>query len=970
MNRFMLWMLKTVQVMGVSIALGLTSGGWLQQDLNAQSESGQTVTRPRVPVVPNSAAEYGGPHYNCVLAGLGDSLSHVRIADPNSDFNILGHPSGTIEAWVYPTTKAHPVFIISKGLQLATLGFAFYIDVDGRLTMRMGHTIMADSGALTVPLNRWTHVAVAWDIIAEGANTSFYIDGKFNSLGHLKIYPKMSPDDVIIGGSEYPLDSKYFFEGCIDEVRWWSSERLEPQIRDNRFVGLGDHIYADKNQALTSSTAYTELVASWTFDGGIYAADMIGGHGGVYEGSAHWAFCPSGTPMPYNLALRTFGGANDYVIVPHSSTFNLYYGTIDMWVNLLSMANSPGLISKGPLGGIQALALGVTPGGYLYFEMGTSGALMNGNAHLATNIWTHIAVTWAQNMQNGQNFDVNFYLNGVKCGTTITIKGPLVTNTDPLRIGRWDGGGISDFPSTPDGWIDEVRVWDAAVPASWFPNIMYASGRSLKLNYVNLRSVWNFDGNLINQADESLSGSFSNGGTNNARLSGFTNETTAGPYGTSFDAHPTVLSRETYLGDFTANFPMGFKVRNAGKNLPFNLEVTDTITISTNFGGPVQGVEVFLSIWHPGMSDLSVILEAPNGQKRALLLYNGAAGRHALTFFGEGTEFDSLPSGLNYLAPWSFLKPPAPMGTFNGSNKEGKWIIHCTNVVPGGAYALLRGWGIRFTDVINLSGPVGASVKGGWNTVSVPVLPDDPSKRILFQRSNSPLYYYNGTGYVPMETLEPGRGYWLKFPADELTDLVGDLVLKDTINVYKGWNLIGSLSSPVDVSNITSLPGGILTSQFFGYNGGYTHALTLEPGKAYWVKVSQDGQLVLSASAQTKAENRIRIVTSNDAPPPAPDKPESDVPVVKVPSEFSLGQNYPNPFNPSTVIGYELPAASHVTLKVYNILGEEVATLVDSFQDAGIKSVTFNASHLPSGVYVYRLVAGSLTQVRRLTLLR
>src|SRR5262249_54758962 len=158
-----------------------------------------------------------------------------------------------------------------------------------------------------------------------------------------KIYPKMSPDDVIIGGSEYTLDSKYFFEGCIDEVRWWSSERLGPQIRDNRFVGLGDHIYADKNQALTSSTAYTELVASWTFDGGIFGADMIGGHGGVYQGNAHWAFCPSGTPMPYNLALRSFGGANDYVIVPHSNTFNLYYGTIELWVNLLSFANSPGL---------------------------------------------------------------------------------------------------------------------------------------------------------------------------------------------------------------------------------------------------------------------------------------------------------------------------------------------------------------------------------------------------------------------------------------------------------------------------------------------------------------------------------------------------------------------------------------------------------------------------------------------------
>jgi hypothetical protein len=91
---------------------------------------------------------------------------------------------------------------------------------------------------------------------------------------------------------------------------------------------------------------------------------------------------------------------------------------------------------------------------------------------------------------------------------------------------------------------------------------------------------------------------------------------------------------------------------------------------------------------------------------------------------------------------------------------------------------------------------------------------------------------------------------------------------------------------------------------------------------------------------------------------------------LNAPLTFSLNQNYPNPFNPQTLIGYTLQVASKTILKVYNVLGEEIATLVNEVQQAGSHSVNFNAGNLASGVYFYKLTAGSYVQTKKMILLK
>jgi hypothetical protein len=88
------------------------------------------------------------------------------------------------------------------------------------------------------------------------------------------------------------------------------------------------------------------------------------------------------------------------------------------------------------------------------------------------------------------------------------------------------------------------------------------------------------------------------------------------------------------------------------------------------------------------------------------------------------------------------------------------------------------------------------------------------------------------------------------------------------------------------------------------------------------------------------------------------------------PGKFELSQNYPNPFNPVTTIRFSLPQSGNVKLTVYNILGEQVAELVNGFKEAGVHTINFNAENLNSGLYIYKIEANGFVQSRKMTLVK
>nr|MBP9121179.1 T9SS type A sorting domain-containing protein [Ignavibacterium sp.] len=86
--------------------------------------------------------------------------------------------------------------------------------------------------------------------------------------------------------------------------------------------------------------------------------------------------------------------------------------------------------------------------------------------------------------------------------------------------------------------------------------------------------------------------------------------------------------------------------------------------------------------------------------------------------------------------------------------------------------------------------------------------------------------------------------------------------------------------------------------------------------------------------------------------------------------EFNISQNYPNPFNPSTKITYNIPQRSNVSLRIYDVLGKEIATLVNEQKEAGTYNIQFDASKLSSGVYIYSIQAGDFLESRKMILMK
>ncbi len=140
--------------------------------------------------------------------------------------------------------------------------------------------------------------------------------------------------------------------------------------------------------------------------------------------------------------------------------------------------------------------------------------------------------------------------------------------------------------------------------------------------------------------------------------------------------------------------------------------------------------------------------------------------------------------------------------------------------------------------------------------------------------------------------------------------------------------------------------------------------------KKFWWIVDEENPGPMTYTATNSNGSSEVVVYFANVEAASDGSPVSNEEEGSTPEQFTLEQNYPNPFNPSTNISFNLPQASEVSLKVYNMLGQEVATLVNDRLAAGAQTVAFDASNLASGMYIYRLSAAGFTKTKKMMLIK
>ncbi len=179
------------------------------------------------------------------------------------------------------------------------------------------------------------------------------------------------------------------------------------------------------------------------------------------------------------------------------------------------------------------------------------------------------------------------------------------------------------------------------------------------------------------------------------------------------------------------------------------------------------------------------------------------------------------------------------------------WKVRSKNVAGLSSYTTSR----SFTTANVITNQY--AVQKSWNLLSIPLATSNGIASSLFPTAVSPAFSFKqGAGYISTDTLLNGVGYWVKFADTQNVSIAGLTKSLDTITVTLGWNLVGSLSSNVNIASIIQILSGIVISSYyqFAIPAGYTSAITLLPMKGYWVKTNSAGKLVLqSGSEETKA---------------------------------------------------------------------------------------------------------------------
>ncbi len=534
------------------------------------------------------------------------------------------------------------------------------------------------------------------------------------------------------------------------------------------------------------------------------------------------------------------------------------------------------------------------------------------------NVWYHVAGVYDALLLSNR---MKIYVNGVFEAGNNSVSGNVTTllSSFLFKVGRWSAAtGVRSF----DGVIDEVSVWKKALSEDEIRGIMC---EKLTGSETDLAGYWRFDeGALDTTADLSGNGN-----------SGY-----------------------VFMEIGQAESGTGYTITDLGKTWTVNEWVGHLIGITNGTGAGqkrriVSNTSTTLTVvnaWDTNPDATSIYVVSSYNE----WVTSGAA-------LGDTSTYDYLsPTSVNLASSYG---DDITVGTITGSpaGVQIYRIDSAPNVTtpPSGFYQLSQshyfgvliagGTSPDYTITYNYDGHLGISdestlklakrnnnADGSWEDAGATLDQDANTLTKTGQTGTEYILGSTGEDSLPVELSSfsasvVGSAVKLNWGTETEINNYGFDVERCALSAERqAWETIGFVSGN----------GNSNSPKNYSYVDDNVNAGTY----CYRLKqIDNDGQFEYSKA--------IEIGLT------APDK-------------FELSQNYPNPFNPSTTINYNLPEAANVKLIIYNILGQEVKTLVNEFKEAGVHTVNFNASELNSGLYIYKIEAGSFTQTRKMTLIK
>ena len=603
----------------------------------------------------NSNSSYSQMFWNQAGSFNGTDSSHISVQD-NASLDLTG--SFTVECWINPLNSVFPnaqTILAKRTLANVNSGYAMFL-LNGKILFNTGIGL-GITGRTVIPNNEWTHVAGKYN---SATNTfSLYINGLPDTSVVISAPPTLNNDSILIG---YGRGLGSPFTGLLDDIRIWNRALPGAEISQNFRTSLG-----------LNSGIYSGLVLALTFQKQESSGTTFSVND--YSGAGNNCFNRNVTALNLTNKLYEtvtfnesgeFDGINDYLSAPNNSVINpLNEITLEAWIYPRSNSNSI-IIQKGtPDGVVTNYRLAIlnktfVAGRNQNFSFTTTDTIV-------PNKWTHIAFTY-----EAGSGKYRFYLNGKIIKDTIYNAGNIISTADSLYIGGTIG--MNDF----DGFIDEVRITEKVKTQNEIlQNLFRSVDKSNESAFDDVS--YNLDGSNFSNTGAGPKLSF----RNNAR---FSSPATIANQPVS----PLIRRDNKYFTD-------AFYLSAADLRIPISGDAgltEDVIEVYEN--EPITKVEVFVALNHQNLSNLKLVLNAPNGDYTFLFDNTSTAGtdNNIVTIFDDNAEiaytnsFTSFAPSMQSL--WSLNS------TLTG-NTKGTWnltIFDQTGTDTGRIY----GWGIRFNN--------------------------------------------------------------------------------------------------------------------------------------------------------------------------------------------------------------------------------------------------------------------------------